>query len=170
MLVWMWFITTILLALWVVKARSPAPNDLQSWIGDKITSAKWNQLIWNVIKTNWGKSMTSNGLYCGSTASSYDGAWVWGYDWAKNKCENTCWNALAHMCNSNELFMTKSLWMAIPDNNWYSSFVRVYTTVGNENECSWWTTNSHTRLWPIMHPTNGSNDYCDISHPIACCK
>ena len=118
-----------------------------------------------------GKISSANlGLYCGATASSYNGN-IGGYTVAKSLCVTACGNANAHMCTAHELSLSLQQGIAAPGaGQWYSGYVQSWDGIQSTYDCSGWTSNSSSYSGSAEggtgNPWSGS---CNTVIKISCC-
>lgn len=123
------------------------------------------------LTVNGRISSSSIGVYCGVTASTYNGSTVGGYTGAKSKCETACGNTNAHMCTAHELSISRQLNITITQPSWYSAYGYWIgdITPRNITECSGWTSNSATEGGSNNNAGGPTWNLCNSLFQIACC-
>lgn len=124
-----------------------------------------------LVTVNGRISSSVIGVYCGATASAYDGAQVGGFIGAKSKCETTCGNTNAHMCTAHEMSISRQLNISIGSNLWYSSYSFGFQSGNDNTDCAGWSDGTGGTRGPKAYPTPGlpGNDFCNATLSIACC-
>ncbi len=119
-----------------------------------------------MLAVNGRISSSVLGVYCGKTASTYNGAQVGGYTGAKLKCEATCSSTLAHMCSAHEMLMSLQQGQSIPFALWYAWGG---TSPGAIADCAAFTSVVGTDQGFIWSGTQFTTTTCPNSYSIACC-
>jgi hypothetical protein len=142
---------------------------------DKVTELQ--NAIQKPVYTNagTGKSYSLHATYCNLTAPTTgqvnDGGLA-GIPATKSLCEKACGNsASAHMCTTPELQRHLATGGTVPGSQaWYAAGTWTYDGAHVVVDCVAWTSASATNMGPVVYPTDSSHDdYCNQSHPIACC-
>lgn len=125
-----------------------------------------------VVRTNGATKISTGGLYCATTPSSYDGPTVGGYTGAKDKCAAACGSSpTAHMCAAEELSRSLAIGKTIGVAGWYSGFMYAAPAANPSNsmaDCQGWS--STANFGPTYSPGSGHLIIaCGTAQPILCC-
>ena len=153
-----------------------AAVSLKTWnSGDTLTAADLNANFEALrVSTANSKSYSLNGLYCGTTVTTHDGALTGqptnGYARVKLLCEGKCGTATAHACMPEELLRSTSIGLTIVD-GWYNTglYTDYYAGPGGRSDCDGWTTTSTTRVGALWSNGRPSAGICNMSYSFACC-
>lgn len=124
-----------------------------------------------VVVANGSKSLSTSGIYCGKTATSFNGN-IGGLATAKQQCETTCGDTAAHMCTVEEALRSVQLGVTITPASYMWIACGLPWTWGTSNvtDCGGWTNAVSAQYGTVW--TGGSSttaDNCDHSNSIACC-
>lgn len=122
--------------------------------------------------TQGGKSMTIDGLYCGSSPPTSGN--LGGYAAGKKVCEDACGVTTAHMCTTAELVAYAQLGGAKLATGWYASgFTQEVwdSSLGDmsTNDCDGYRSNNHNFRGPVWQDRS-LHLACDAQKPVLCCN